>query len=274
MMYTVTTGTGYAGGRTTAGKRTPWFWVWLGCLLGAVLSVLLFPPARWLASALGQVSHGQLQLQDARGTLWSGSARLALHGDEGGGADVSLPSRVGWELRPGLSGMALELQAACCLTQALGATLTPRWGGWQLRLSDSQSAWPAHLLTGVGTPFNTIAPDGQLEFRTHSLGLTWTEGRLQVAGTAVLDVQNISSRLSTLRPMGSYRFEVIGGATPQLMLSTLQGPLQLSGSGQWVGGRLRFSGQASSAPEHQAALSNLLNIIGRRDGVRSFIQLG
>jgi general secretion pathway protein N len=41
-----------------------------------------------------------------------------------------------------------------------------------------------------------------------------------------------------------------------------------------VGGKLRFEGVASSTPEHQAALQNLLNIIGRRDGARAIIQLG
>ena len=59
-----------------------------------------------------------------------------------------------------------------------------------------------------------------------------------------------------------------------LTLSTLAGDLQLSGTGQWVGQRLRFTGEASAAPEREAALSNLLNIIGRRSGARSLITVG
>lgn len=46
------------------------------------------------------------------------------------------------------------------------------------------------------------------------------------------------------------------------------------GQGQWVGGKLQFNGEATCAPEHQAALANLLNIIGRRSGARSIIKLG
>jgi general secretion pathway protein N len=84
----------------------------------------------------------------------------------------------------------------------------------------------------------------------------------------------ISSRLSTLKPMGSYRVILQGGATPGIVLSTLDGALQLSGSGQWVGSKLRFEGVASAAPERLDALSNLLNIIGRRDGVRALIKVG
>ena len=57
-------------------------------------------------------------------------------------------------------------------------------------------------------------------------------------------------------------------------LSTIEGSMQLSGTGHWVGSRLRFEGVASAAPEHEAALANLLNIIGRRNGARSIITLG
>ena len=59
----------------------------------------------------------------------------------------------------------------------------------------------------------------------------------------------MSSRLSTLSPMGSYRLTLHGGPSPSLELSTLEGSLQLSGQGQWVAQRLRFSGVASAAPE-------------------------
>ena len=59
-----------------------------------------------------------------------------------------------------------------------------------------------------------------------------------------------------------------------LVLATLSGSLQLSGQGQWVGSTFRFVGEASAAPESLAALSNLLNIIGRREGARSIIKVG
>ena len=74
--------------------------------------------------------------------------------------------------------------------------------------------------------------------------------------------------------MGSYRLLLQGGSTPTLELTTLGGALQMHGSGQWVGQRLRFEGEARAAPEREAALSNLLNIIGRRQGARSLITLG
>jgi general secretion pathway protein N len=37
---------------------------------------------------------------------------------------------------------------------------------------------------------------------------------------------------------------------------------------------VRFRGEASSAAADEAALSNLLNIIGRRNGAKSVISIG
>jgi len=84
----------------------------------------------------------------------------------------------------------------------------------------------------------------------------------------------MASRLSPLRPMGSYRLTLSGGVAPTLRLDTLEGDLRLTGSGQWVGSRLRFNGEASAPPEREAALANLLNLIGQRRGPRSLITIG
>ena len=65
-----------------------------------------------------------------------------------------------------------------------------------------------------------------------------------------------------------------GGAVTTLKLQTLEGSLQLNGDGEWSATRLHFVGTASAAPERQAALANLLNIIGRRNGDRSIISVG
>ena len=74
--------------------------------------------------------------------------------------------------------------------------------------------------------------------------------------------------------MGSYRVTLTGGNPSTLELSTLDGSLLLTGQGQWVGQRLRFDGAASATPGSVDALSNLLNIIGRRNGATAVIKVG
>jgi len=247
-------------------KTTPWYWALAGALLGLTLSTLIFAPARWLATLVQQASRGQVLLMEARGTVWTGSARVTLTGGAGSQEVATLPGRLDWNLTPALTGARLLLNADCCMQQAWSMRLQPRWNGLQVLLSDARSQWPASLLAGLGTPWNTI--------QTQGLTLVWAAGRLLLTGAAQLDAINLSSHLSTLRPMGSYRFSVQGGTPVTLALTTLQGSLQISGNGQWVGGQLRFNGEASAVPEHQAALSNLLNLIGRRNGARSIIKVG
>ncbi len=252
----------------------PWRWAMLGALAGLVTALLAYAPATWLATALSEASAGRVQLIEPRGTVWTGSGRLQLTGGVGSRDSAVLPGQVDWRLRPGWLSLNLQVSADCCTSAPLQARLTPHWGGAALQVIDGRSQWPAALLAGLGTPWNTVLAEGSLQLSTQGLSMAWFEGRLTVSGQAEMAALALSSRLSTLKPMGSYRLKLIGGPTPALELATLEGSLQLSGSGSWTGPRLRFEGVASAAPEHEAALSNLLNIIGRRNGARSIITLG
>jgi general secretion pathway protein N len=258
----------------TRQTRTPWVWALAGALFGLLLATLLNAPARWLTLSLQEASHGRVMLGEARGTVWNGSAQLTLTGGVGSTDAATLPGRLAWQILPSWAGLQADLQADCCMRQPWRLSLQPRWGGARLALADSVSQWPAKGLTGLGTPWNTVQLEGSLALSTLGLSFEWAAGRLLVAGRAQLDATQISSRLSTLKPMGSYRITVLGGTTPSLQLETLEGSLHLTGSGQWVGAKLRFDGVASAAAEHQDALANLLNTIGRRDGARSIIKVG
>ncbi|SFD84572.1 type II secretion system protein N [Acidovorax konjaci] len=254
--------------------RSPRGWAIAGCLLGALPAVLFFAPAQWLATGVERASHGQVRLAQARGTVWTGSAQLVLAGGSGSADQAALPGRLHWQLRPAWKGLRAQVNADCCTAQPLAARIEPRWGGAHVAIDDGQSQWPAAVLSGLGTPFNTLQPQGQLALRTQGLTLDSAAGRVVIAGQAQLDALGMSSRLSTLRPMGSYRLNLQGGEVTTLTLSTLDGALRLTGSGRWIGQRLRFEGEATAAPEREGALANLLNIIGRRTGARSLITVG
>jgi general secretion pathway protein N len=264
--------------RAQDGLRPRWRHAVIGGVLGLVLAMLIWAPARWLAWGVAQASQGQVQWLDARGTVWAGSAQLLLSGGAGSRDPLALPGRLRWTLTPAWTGLRLGWQADCCMAQA--AHLQVRLGASTLNLqvSDHPSQWPAALLTGLGAPWNTLQPEGQLQLRTEGLQLNWAQGRLQMRGLIDLNLQNLSSRLSPIKPLGSYSIALTGTPegtpTPGLQLNTLQGPLRLSGQGQWVGQRLRFTGEASAEEGSEAALSNLLNIIGRRQGARSLLSLG
>lgn len=251
-------------------------WGLAGAVLGLAIGVVVFAPAAWLGSALQHVSGGKLQLVQARGTVWRGDARVVLSGGTGSRAAGVLPGRLHWTLRPGLPNWRMRVDADCCTTLPLVAELAPGLDRWQLAVTVAPSRWPASMLTGLGAPWNTVQPRGQLQLHTQALSLEWAAGRVQLQGKATLDAIGLSSDLTTLRPIGSYRLQLVGhGLTgpPQLVLETLEGSLKLSGRGQWNGARWNFRGQASAAPEQELVLGNLLNIVGRRQGARSDIAL-
>ncbi len=258
------------------GMRTSTLWgsALAGAVLGIAFAVSWFAPAAWLASALLSLTDGRVVLAGPQGTVWRGSAQLVFSGGAGSRDAVALPGRVSWQLSPHWNGVSALVGTSCCTPQGLTLKVLPRWAGASVLLSDGQSHWPASLLSGLGTPWNTLQPDGDLQLSTQGFAVEIAEGRVALAGNARIEAQQISSRLSTLRPMGSYRFSLTGGAVTELHLETLDGSLRLTGDGQWGGGRLHFSGFATAAPDHEAALANLLNIIGRRDGARSIITVG
>ena len=269
-----------------------------GAVLGLLAGGVLFAPAQWLADGLAQASQGRLLLAEARGSLWSGSAVLVLTGGPGSQDASALPGRLAWQLRPHWQGLRLRARQDCCLNGELQMLLQPGWGGYTLVLgppqprpaaAGSQPAarldvalvvghWPAAWLAGLGTPWNTLQLGGVLQLSSPGFTVESVQGRVRLLGALALELRGVSSRVSTLPTLGSYRLSLQGpgaaGEAAALQLRTLDGALRLSGSGQWAGAKLRFRGEAQAAEGQAAALQNLLNIIGRRQGALSVISIG
>ena len=258
----------------TAGMRGVWFWALVGALVGALWATLQFAPAVWLQRAAFAASEGRLVLRESQGTLWHGSAQVGFTGGLGSSDAARLPGRVQWDLHWGGSGLQMALFADCCTPQAQQFTLTAGLRSWRLQLAPGESTWPAAVLAGLGTPWNTVKFQGPLVLKTPGLSLASSVDRMQVEGSMSLEMPGLVSSLSTLRPLGSYRLLLSGGEQPTLDLRTVEGSLQLQGAGRWTAGQLRFVGEARADAQHEDELSNLLNILGQRDGARSVITLG
>ena len=205
-----------------------------------------------------------------------------LSGGPGSRDASALPGRLEWELS--WRGLSAELRArqACCLRGEVRASIRPGFGRMTVQLLPGASAtvgqWPAAWLTGLGTPWNTLQLGGTLRLTSPGLTIEWVQGRMRFSGEAALDAAHVSSRITTLDTLGSYRLTLRGdaasGNAARLSLVTVAGALRLSGQGEWVGTGLRFRGEAQAADGTEAVLNNLLNIIGRRQGARSVISIG
>ena len=256
-------------------------WAVAGAIVGALAGLVLFAPAAWLAGAIASATGGRLGLADTRGTVWSGSAVAVLAGGPDSRDASFLPGRLEWTLAPRWYGLDLAARQECCINGTATIQIRPGLGRVRATLvprADWVGQWPSAWLGGLGTPWNTLQLGGSFRLLSPGVTIESVEGRWRLDGRVDLALEGVSSRLTTLDTLGSYKISLTGGngtnGATLLSVSTQDGPLQLTGSGTWGPGGIKFRGEARATAVDEAALSNLLNIIGRRDGARSIISIG
>lgn len=262
-------------------QRASMRWAIAGALIGCLGGVMIFAPAAWLAAGVNAATGGRIQLAQAQGTVWSGSALTVLTAGAGSRDAKMLPDRLSWRMHLKGMGLQIDLQQVCCLNQTVSLGIHPGFGQVRIDvLSQSRwlGQWPATLLSGLGTPWNTLDLGGVVRVAARDLALEWVQGRVLIHGQAEVKLMNVSSRLTTLEQLGSYTLNITNDpekpGNPLLTLSTDNGALQLTGQGSVSDKGLYFRGEATAAEGQQTVLNNLLNIIGRRDGARSVISIG
>jgi general secretion pathway protein N len=240
------------------------FAMWtLAAIASIAFTVLMFFPATWLSSMVEKQTEGRLTLGDARGTLWRGSAFI---GGAASGSDpvaALLPGRFSWRLSPMvlLGSVDAELKNAEALSQPV--VVKGSWHRWQV--SPGAILLPAERLAALGAPLNTIQPSGQMRLSWDALQLQRQNGQIEMTGAMSLALNDIGSRLSPVKPLGSYAlaFDWHGSQAP-VTLKTVSGPMLLNGSGIFANGRLQFSGTAQAEPGQEDRLGNFLNLLGQR----------
>jgi general secretion pathway protein N len=247
-------------------------------LLSALLVLATQAPASLLALAVDSWSRGHVELGDASGTVWHGQAAILLApGSQPTGAT---PTRV-----PGQT--AWRIAAWPLLTGALDLTLTnPAVLGTPLALHMDHARnatieanhirLPAEILLGLGAPWTTIQPGGELQLEWDNLQLSAGSLHGELRGEWLA----ASSRLSPIVPLGDFRL-VLEGIYPgaQVRLETVSGPIEMTGSGTIAdGNRLRFRGSARIQPGTDATvatqLSGLITLLGPRDGDGAVLTIG
>ena len=247
-------------------------------LIILLATVLMVAPAQWAAGYVNSVTNRRVELAEASGTIWNGSAIVVLASPaETGASRASLPERLSWRLNPwALLGGQVDLQLTHPSALAQPLTINAPLFGRTLTLGPTTLRLPASLLVGLGAPWNTVRPGGILT-------VSWDRMRVEPGrwqGSINGEWQLASSALTPVSPMGHYRVQT-NGVWPgtQLELLTISGPLELKGNGTInEGGRLRFTGRAQAMagtdPGVKAQLTGLISLLGRRDGEGSLLNFG
>src|SRR5688500_9657894 len=222
-------------------------------------------PARWLAARAAAASPGAYEVRTVNGTIWKGDAQAVVRV----GSGTFTIDRAEWDFLPsrllrGRVAYAMSLRGAGFEARYEAARSA---AGWSLRDLDARAdaALAAAALPWIGA----WRPEGMVLAASPALELSERELR----GELRLDVKGASTALSEVRPLGSYRADVVAeGPTARVNVATVEGPLRLSGQGRLeFPSRFAFNGEARGEGANAAALDPLLNLFGpaRPDGARA-----
>lgn len=246
----------------------------LAALLTIGLTTLFFMPAAWLGPLVEKQTQGRLTLGDAQGTFWNGSAFVG--GAAGPREPVTplFPGRFAWHISPSvlIGRVKATIENPAALSQPV--LISGSWSEWTV--SASGITLPAERLAGLGAPFNTILPTGQMRLSWNTLALARSGQNVEARGMVTVELTDVASRLSPVKPLGAYLATIdLRGADAQMALKTVRGPMLLNGSGALRNGRVRFTGTAQAEDGQEERLANFLNLLGQRrmDGDKNVIAL-
>lgn len=230
-----------------------------------VFFLLGWLPAEVVAHLVAERSNKTVFLVDPKGTAWDGSASrvvIASSAEQVGIEQVRWHARLDRLVR---GEMAAQVQMSE-RSSALIVT-TPR----SITLEDARLSVPANLLAVLAPNLSIWRPSGEFEIDTAG----FTIGSDGAKGRATLVWQHAGTSLSRVQPLGDYAASVDGNnKAVDFVVSTLRGPLQISGQGTWRSkSDWQFNGQARATEGKQAALDDLLKLFSRRkDGDNYLLQ--
>jgi general secretion pathway protein N len=229
----------------------------------AVLStVLIMLPARWFAPLVERTTASHIVLANVHGSIWHGGGVLVLQAPLAKTAPAVAVAQVSWQVHAATL-LAGRIDASLDITTATSShvTVTGDWYGWHV--GPAKIVLAGDSLAALGAPFNTLGLTGAVIVAWDSLDYS----RSRVTGNAVIMIENTSSRLSPVQPLGTYRIDVHAlDDRYAFELSTASGALSLEGHGTVSDAGLSYTGTARASEKSREALADLLSVIGERDG--------
>lgn len=238
-----------------------WSPLFAGLLIYLVFLIATLPAAV-AARLLTGWTDDVVRLYRPDGTFWRGSADALI---------ITLAPQQNWRLatvdwdviiwRLVKGELAADIRIADTRAPAT-ATLSYSWGRTRLRNADA--ALPANdTLLAIWPQLGLWQPGGQFRFATADFSFNAAEKT--ITGDAELRWINASTSLSKVNPLGDYRAAVsAGGDKAEYRVTTLQGALQVEGSGAWSAQRgASFAGTARADAQQRAQLNDLLKLLGK-----------
>lgn len=226
----------------------------LYCVAGVIVflaTLAVTAPAPWVARAVERASAQKLQLRAPAGSLWTGSGRLFA-------TPRARPSIELGELRWKTAWPAL-LTGRLAADVSLGENAKPA----RVELSLASAAirgldvvLPASVLASFVPGLESLGPGGTLRIRSDSQRID----AASVLGQAEIEWRRVRLARAPGLDLGSHVARLRGaGEKVDIELSTLEGPLRLSGSGSLtLQGAFSLSGVLEHDAQQPPALASFL----------------
>lgn len=225
-------------------------------LLLLVFTYLVMLPATWMDALLQRASQGTLAMTGTTGTFWRGEGSLqALL--PSGAAVTLVPVR--WNIAAG-ELLALKLHINALSTRDNKPVLNATLGLGETYIQEAKLDLPAELLGILSPTLRAAALSGQLALQAKELRFDGSHA----AGKALAYWKAAGSSLSRVRPLGNYLLDLTGqGNGMDFHLTTMGGPLTLTGSGSWHPGK-KPDIRVTAIPQQSARqdLTPLLRMLG------------
>lgn len=226
-------------------------------ILVLVLTYLVMLPATWIDAVLQNASHGTLAMTGTTGTCWRGDGFLQALLPSG---EVVTLAPVRWTIAPG-ELLALKLHIDAQSTRDNQPILNATRGLTETYIQKARLDLPAALLGVLSPTLRAAALSGQLSLQVDEVHY----GSGHASGKARAYWKAAGSSLSRVRPLGNYLLDLGGqGDGLDFHLTTMRGPLTLTGSGAWRPGKppdIRIT--AIPEANVRQELAPLLRMMGR-----------
>ena len=227
-------------------------------ILFTLLAAAILWPAATLVPWLERASNGHWQLSAAQGTLWNGRGTLLSRA--GDAAPWRYAQSIQWRARwRDLLGGRLGVDII--FEQGGHALLAVTPGRVALERFDLSLPAPAIVVLLPGA-LGRYGWAGRLRARGDNFRCAWNShscnGEMELLWSDAAVAEAPGSKL------GDYRFRLVGeGQALRVDLTTLNGRLQINGSGEITDGGLSFRGEAGATGSDAASLDALLRTLGR-----------
>jgi general secretion pathway protein N len=222
-----------------------------------VFTYMVMLPATWIDSLLQGASQGTLAMTGTTGTFWRGEGNLQAFLPSG---EVVTLVPVKWAIAPG-ELIALKLHIIAQSIRDDKPVLNATLGFGETYIQQATLELPAALLGVLSPTLRAAALSGQLALQAKELRFDSSHS----TGKALAYWKAAGSSLSRVRPLGNYLLDLNGqGGGMDFHLTTMRGPLNLSGTGGWRPGK-KPDIRVVATPEASARqeLAPLLRMMGR-----------